>query len=106
VSYETVKETARLGRLPVVNFAAGGITTPADAALLMNLGCDGVFVGSGIFKSDDPAQRAKAVVLATTFHDNPKIVMEAQKMVDEKKSLLGMDINNLELRMQERGEHA
>ena len=105
VSYEIVEETARLGRLPVVNFAAGGITTPADAALFMNLGCDGVFVGSGIFKSDDPAQRARAVVLATTFHDNPKIVMEAQKMVDEKKSLLGMDINNLELRMQERGEH-
>ena len=105
VSYEIAEETARLGRLPVVNFAAGGITTPADAALLMNLGCDGVFVGSGIFKSDDPAQRARAVVLATTFHDNPKIVMEAQKMVDEKKSLLGMDINNLELRMQERGEH-
>jgi pyridoxal 5'-phosphate synthase pdxS subunit len=106
VSYEIVEETARLGRLPVVNFAAGGITTPADAALLMNLGCDGVFVGSGIFKSDDPAQRARAVVLATTFHDDRKIVMEAQKMVDEKKSLLGMDTNNLELRMQERGEHA
>jgi len=105
VSYEIVEETARLGRLPVVNFAAGGITTPADAALLMNLGCDGVFVGSGIFKSDDPAQRARAVVLATTFHDDPKIVMEAQKMVDEKKSLLGMDTNSLELRMQERGEH-
>lgn len=105
VSYEIVEETARLGRLPVVNFAAGGITTPADAALLMNLGCDGVFVGSGIFKSDDPAQRARAVVLATTFYDDAKIVMEAQKMVDEKKSLLGMDINNLELRMQERGEH-
>jgi pyridoxal 5'-phosphate synthase pdxS subunit len=105
VSYEIVKETARLGRLPVVNFAAGGITTPADAALLMNLGCDGVFVGSGIFKSDDPAQRARAVVLATTFYDNPKIVMEAQKMVDEKKSLLGMDTNSLELRMQERGGH-
>jgi pyridoxal 5'-phosphate synthase pdxS subunit len=105
VSYEIAEETARLGRLPVVNFAAGGITTPADAALLMNLGCDGVFVGSGIFKSDDPAQRARAVVLATTFYDNPKIVMEAQKMVDEKKSLLGMDTNNLELRMQERGGH-
>jgi pyridoxal 5'-phosphate synthase pdxS subunit len=105
VSYEMAEEAARLGRLPVVNFAAGGITTPADAALLMNLGCDGVFVGSGIFKSDDPAQRARAVVLATTFHDDPKIVMEAQKMVDEKKSLLGMDTNNLELRMQERGEH-
>jgi pyridoxal 5'-phosphate synthase pdxS subunit len=106
VSYQIAEETARLGRLPVVNFAAGGITTPADAALLMNLGCDGVFVGSGIFKSDDPAQRARAVVLATTFYDDAKIVMEAQKMVDEKKSLLGMDTNNLELRMQERGEHA
>jgi pyridoxal 5'-phosphate synthase pdxS subunit len=106
VSYAIVEETARLGRLPVVNFAAGGITTPADAALLMNLGCDGVFVGSGIFKSEDPAQRARAVVLATTFYDDPKIVMEAQKMVDEKKSLLGMDTKNLELRMQERGQHA
>src|ERR671933_1471826 len=106
ISYQIVEETARIGRLPVVNFAAGGITTPADAALLMNLGCDGVFVGSGIFKSEDPAQRARAVVLATTFYDDPKIVMEAQKMVDEKKSLLGMDTNNLELRMQERGEHA
>ncbi|HUG96605.1 MAG TPA: pyridoxal 5'-phosphate synthase lyase subunit PdxS, partial [Nitrososphaera sp.] len=106
VSYAMVEETGRLGRLPVVNFAAGGITTPADAALLMNLGCDGVFVGSGIFKSDDPAQRARAVVLATTFYDDAKIVMEAQKMVDEKKSLLGMDTKNLELRMQERGQHA
>src|ERR687887_2316495 len=105
VSFALVEETARLGRLPVVNFAAGGISTPADAALLMNLGCDGVFVGSGIFKSEDPAQRARAVVLATTFYDDAKIVMEAQKMVDEKKSLLGMDTNNLELRMQERGEH-
>ena len=106
VSYAIVEETARLGRLPIVNFAAGGITTPADAALLMNLGCDGVFVGSGIFKSDDPAQRARAVVLATTFYDDAKIVMEAQKMVDEKKSLIGMDTKNLELRMQERGQQA
>src|SRR5919202_4813225 len=106
ISYQIVEETARIGRLPVVNFAAGGITTPADAALLMNLGCDGVFVGSGIFKSDDPAQRARAVVLATTFHEDPKTVMEAQKMVDEKKSLLGMDTSKLELRMQLRGEHA
>jgi pyridoxal 5'-phosphate synthase pdxS subunit len=104
VSYAIVEETARLGRLPVVNFAAGGITTPADAAFLMNLGCDGVFVGSGIFKSEDPAQRARAVVLATTFYDDAKIVREAQKMVDEKKSLLGLDTKNLELRMQERGQ--
>lgn len=106
VSFAIVEETARLGRLPVVNFAAGGITTPADAAFLMRLGCDGVFVGSGIFKSEDPAQRARAVVLATTFYDDAKIVREAQKMVDEKKSLLGLDIKNLELRMQERGQSA
>lgn len=106
VSFAIVEETARLGRLPVVNFAAGGITTPADAAFLMRLGCDGVFVGSGIFKSEDPAQRARAVVLATTFYDDTKIVREAQKMVDEKKSLLGLDTKNLELRMQERGQSA
>ncbi len=106
VSFAIVEETARLGRLPVVNFAAGGITTPADAAFLMRLGCDGVFVGSGIFKSEDPAQRARAVVLATTFYDDVKVVKEAQKMVDEKKSLLGLDTKNLELRMQERGQSA
>ena len=105
-SFAIVEETARLGRLPVVNFAAGGITTPADAAFLMSLGCDGVFVGSGIFKSEDPAQRARAVVLATTFYDDAKIVREAQKMVDEKKALLGLDTKNLELRMQERGQSA
>jgi pyridoxal 5'-phosphate synthase pdxS subunit len=103
VSLPIVEETARLGRLPVVNFAAGGISTPADASFLMNLGCDGVFVGSGIFKADDAAQRAKAVVLATAYYDNPKIVVEAQKMVDEKKSMLGLDTKNLELKMQERG---
>ncbi|HZB99204.1 MAG TPA: pyridoxal 5'-phosphate synthase lyase subunit PdxS, partial [Nitrososphaeraceae archaeon] len=77
VSFPLVEETARLGRLPVVNFAAGGISTPADAAFLMNLGCDGVFVGSGIFKATDPAQRARSIVLATTYYDNPQIVMEA-----------------------------
>jgi pyridoxal 5'-phosphate synthase pdxS subunit len=106
VSFALVEETARLGRLPVVNFAAGGISTPADAALLMNLGCDGVFVGSGIFKANDPIQRARAVVLATTYYDNPKIVVEAHKMVDEKKSMLGLDTKNLELKMQERGPSA
>jgi len=103
VSLELIKEIGKLGRLPVVNFAAGGITTPADAAFLMNLGCDGVFVGSGIFKSDDPAQRARSIVLATTHYNNTKEVMEAQKLVDEKKSLLGLDAKNLELKMQERG---
>ena len=103
VSFALLEETARLGRLPVVNFAAGGISTPADAAFLMNLGCDGVFVGSGIFKAVDPTERARAIVLATTYFDNPKIVVEAQKMVDEKKSMLGLDTKNLELKMQERG---
>ena len=103
VSFTLLEETARLGRLPVVNFAAGGISTPADAAFLMSLGCDGVFVGSGIFKAVDPAERARAIVLATTYFDNPKIVVEAQKMVDEKKSMLGLDTKNLELKMQERG---
>jgi pyridoxal 5'-phosphate synthase pdxS subunit len=98
-----VEETARLGKLPVVNFAAGGISTPADAALLMNLGCDGVFVGSGIFKSDDASQRAQAIVIATTYFDDPAIVLESQRMVDEKKSMLGLDTQNLTLRMQERG---
>ena len=102
-SLPTVEETARLGKLPVVNFAAGGISTPADAALLMNLGCDGVFVGSGIFKSDDASQRAQAIVLATTYFDDPVIVLESQRMVDEKKSMLGLDTQNLALRMQERG---
>lgn len=98
-----VEETARLGKLPVVNFAAGGISTPADAALLMNLGCDGVFVGSGIFKSDDAPQRAQAVVIATTYFDDSKTVLESQRMVDEKKSMLGLDTQNLALKMQERG---
>ena len=106
VSYAYVEETAKLGRLPIVNFAAGGISTPADAAFLMDLGCDGVFVGSGIFKAEDPAERARAVVIATTYHDDPKQVMEAQKMVDEKKSMLGMDTANLDLKMQERGSNA
>jgi pyridoxal 5'-phosphate synthase pdxS subunit len=102
-SYEIMAETGRLGRLPVVNFAAGGIATPADAALMMTLGCDGVFVGSGIFKSEDPAERARAIVLATTFYDDPSIVAEAQRMIDERKSMLGFDVESLELRMQERG---
>ena len=106
VSYSLVEETASLGRLPVVNFAAGGISTPADAAYLMTLGCDGVFVGSGIFKSDDAKERAQAVVLATTFWEDPDKVKEAQKMVDERQSMLGLDTKNLELRMQERGSTA
>ncbi|MEM3832196.1 MAG: pyridoxal 5'-phosphate synthase lyase subunit PdxS [Thermoprotei archaeon] len=106
VSYKLVEEVARLGRLPVVNFAAGGIATPADAALMMLLGSDGVFVGSGIFKSSDPLERAKAIVLAVTHYDDPEIVAEAQSMIDERKSMIGMDIKKLELRMQERGAQA
>jgi pyridoxal 5'-phosphate synthase pdxS subunit len=106
VNFELALLTARLGRLPVVNFAAGGIATPADAALMMWLGADGVFVGSGIFKSKDPEMRAKAIVLATTFYDNPEVVVEAQKMVSEKASMLGIDVRNLkpEELMQVRGE--
>jgi len=106
VSFDLVEETARIGRLPVVNFAAGGIATPADAAYLMSLGCDGIFVGSGIFKADDARERARAVVLATTFWEDPKAVKEAQKMINEKQSILGLDVDNLELRMQDRGGSA
>jgi len=102
-SYQLVVETARLGRLPVVNFAAGGIATPADAAQMMMMGCDGIFVGSGIFKSSDPKQRARAIILATAFYDDPSVVSEAQKMVDERKSMAGLDVRTLELKMQERG---
>jgi len=106
VSYDIVKETAEIGRLPVVNFAAGGISTPADAAYLMSLGCDGIFVGSGIFKAEDAKERAHAIVLATTFWDEPDKVKEAQKMIDERQSMLGLDVKELDLRMQERGSTA
>jgi pyridoxal 5'-phosphate synthase pdxS subunit len=106
VSYELVNDTARVGRLPVVNFAAGGISTPADAAYLMSLGCDGIFVGSGIFKAEDAKERARAVVLATTFWEDPAKVKEAQKMIDERQSMLGLDVKELELRMQDRGSTA
>lgn len=106
VSYDIIQQTASLGRLPVVNFAAGGIATPADAAYLMSLGCDGIFVGSGIFNADDAIERAKAIVLATTFWDEPSKVKEAQKMIDERQSMLGLDVDALELRMQERGGSA
>ena len=106
VSYDLVEETAKIGRLPVVNFAAGGIATPADAAYLMSLGCDGIFVGSGIFKADDAKERARAVVLATTFWEDADAVKEAQKLINEKQSILGLDVKNLELKMQERGGSA
>jgi pyridoxal 5'-phosphate synthase pdxS subunit len=106
VPHELALLTARLGRLPVVNFAAGGIATPADAALMMWLGADGVFVGSGIFKSRDPEARARAIVLAVTHYDDPEAVVEAQEMVSEKASMLGMDVRALrpEQLMQVRGE--
>jgi pyridoxal 5'-phosphate synthase pdxS subunit len=81
--YELVVETRKLGRLPVVNFAAGGIATPADAALMMQLGVDGVFVGSGIFKSGDPARRADAIVKATTHYNDPKILAEVSRNLGE-----------------------
>ncbi|RLG92686.1 MAG: pyridoxal 5'-phosphate synthase lyase subunit PdxS [Candidatus Hecatellales archaeon] len=105
VPFELVKETAKLGRLPVVNFAAGGIATPADAALMMWLGADGIFVGSGIFKSEDPLERGKAIVLATTHWEDPTVVAEASRMVTEKKSMVGVDIKTLkpEQLMQFRG---
>jgi pyridoxal 5'-phosphate synthase pdxS subunit len=77
--YDLVAETARLGRLPVVNFSAGGIATPADAALMMQLGCDGNFVGSGIFKSEDPARMARAIVAATTYYDKPDVILDVSR---------------------------
>ena len=106
VPEDLVELVVRLGRLPVVNFAAGGIATPADAALMMWLGVDGVFVGSGIFKSEDPRERAEAIVLATALWDDPEAVVEAQSMIDEKKSMMGIDIRSLkpEELLQTRGE--
>lgn len=95
VPLELVKLTAEMGRVPVVTFAAGGIATPADAALMMWLGADGVFVGSGIFKSQDPQERAKAIVLATAHWDDPDVVLEAQRMVSEKSAMLGIDVKAL-----------
>ena len=90
---DLVQETRKLGRLPVVNFAAGGLATPADAALMMQLGCDGVFVGSGIFKSSDPAPRARAIVEATTHFKDPKIVADVSKGLGE--SMPGIDVRTL-----------
>jgi pyridoxal 5'-phosphate synthase pdxS subunit len=91
--YNLVAETKALGRLPVVNFAAGGIATPADAALMMQLGLDGVFVGSGIFKSGDPARRAKAIVEATTHFQNPEILAQISKNLGE--PMVGIEISSL-----------
>jgi pyridoxal 5'-phosphate synthase pdxS subunit len=89
--YDLVVETAKLGRLPVVNFAAGGVATPADAALMMQLGVDGVFVGSGIFKSGDPAKRAKAIVEAVTHYRNPEILAGVSRGLGE--AMVGINVS-------------
>ena len=101
--FELLQEVAQKGRLPVVNFAAGGIATPADAALMMQLGADGVFVGSGIFKSDNPKIRAKAIVEATTHYDNPKIIAQVSEGLGE--AMKGIEISQIAPaeRMQDRG---
>jgi len=91
--FELVAEIHKTGRLPVVNFAAGGVATPADAALMMQLGADGVFVGSGIFKSSNPAVRAKAIVEATTHFQDPKIIAEVSKNLGE--AMPGLDIKQI-----------
>ncbi len=91
--YELVRQIAEAGRLPVVNFAAGGIATPADAALMMQLGVDGVFVGSGIFKSGDPVKRARAIVEATTHYNEPEIIAEVSKGLGE--PMVGIEISKI-----------
>jgi pyridoxal 5'-phosphate synthase pdxS subunit len=101
--YELALEVKGLGRLPFVNFAAGGIATPADAALMMQLGCDGVFVGSGIFKSENPTRRARAIVMATAFHDDPAKILEASVGLGE--AMAGLEIARIpeNERLAERG---
>ncbi|GAA3730584.1 pyridoxal 5'-phosphate synthase lyase subunit PdxS [Streptomyces tremellae] len=89
--YEIVREVAELGKLPVVLFSAGGVATPADAALMRQLGAEGVFVGSGIFKSGDPAKRAAAIVKATTFYDDPKIIADASRNLGE--AMVGINLD-------------
>ena len=92
-SLDLVLETAQKGRMPVVNFAAGGLATPADAALMMQLGVDGVFVGSGIFKSGNPSARAKAIVKAVTHYNDPKILAEVSKGLGE--AMVGIGVTQL-----------
>jgi pyridoxal 5'-phosphate synthase pdxS subunit len=99
--YHLVKETAELGRLPVVNFAAGGVATPADAALMMQLGVDGVFVGSGIFKSGDPARRAKAIVEATTHYDNAEVLARVSRGLGE--AMVGINVTPDQVILGKRG---
>lgn len=93
-SYELLLETAEKGRLPVVNFAAGGVATPADAALMMQLGCDGVFVGSGIFKSGDAKKRAKAIVQAVTHYKDPKVLAEVSEGLGE--AMVGINVSQMQ----------
>ena len=92
-SYQLLKQTTELGRLPVVNFAAGGVATPADAALMMQLGCDGVFVGSGIFKSGDAAKRAKAIVQAVTHFRDAKVLAEVSSGLGE--AMVGLNVGRM-----------
>ena len=99
--YHLVKETAALGRLPVVNFAAGGVATPADAALMMQLGVDGVFVGSGIFKSGNPEQRAKAIVKAVTHYNDGKILADVSRNLGE--AMVGINVTPEEVILGKRG---
>jgi len=101
--FELLQEVAQKGRLPVVNFAAGGVATPADAALMMQLGADGIFVGSGIFKADNPKIRAKAIVEATTHYDNPKMIAQVSEGLGE--AMKGIEISQIAVaeRMQDRG---
>jgi pyridoxal 5'-phosphate synthase pdxS subunit len=91
--YEIVREVAETGKLPVVLFTAGGIATPADAAMMMQLGAEGVFVGSGIFKSGDPAKRAEAIVKATTFHDDPDVIAKVSRGLGE--AMVGINLDEL-----------
>jgi pyridoxal 5'-phosphate synthase pdxS subunit len=90
---ELVREVAEAGKLPVVLFTAGGIATPADAAMMMQLGAEGVFVGSGIFKSGDPAKRARAIVEATTMHDDPQIIAKVSRGLGE--AMVGINVSEL-----------
>jgi len=101
--YEVLKEIKELQRLPVVNFAAGGVATPADAAMMMQLGSDGVFVGSGIFKSKNPTKRAKAIVEAVAHYDEPEKIAEVSKNLGD--AMLGIEISTIpkEQLLQERG---
>jgi pyridoxal 5'-phosphate synthase pdxS subunit len=101
--YDLVAEVASLGKLPVVLFTAGGIATPADAAMMMQLGAEGVFVGSGIFKSGDPARRAEAIVKATTFHDDPDVIAKVSRGLGEPMVGIGLDQLKPEQRYAGRG---